>query len=385
MQVTRLLILIASLLLFGNVPGQEVRIGIVVSEDGADLELGQAQASAAYTRLQSLGGNPGRYGHHVELILLEDHGNLTRSLELTRELVEERGIHAVICCTSAAATGLVAAYLQSAQTVLLSPAPLNRSRPGEELVWTFSLVPRTTTLMAALLGHIQDSGGNAVGLMTSANTFGDEAAQLLNNNLAVAGMSLAGEARYRPGATALTPEALWVATRQPDAVVIWGLAEDTRRAVTALRVRGFVGPIYVRPEAEFALGSLDPSSLDNVLVPVIPAAAGASLTAAHPSAVAERQFQLHLANLSGSEGVGGARVYDAIGLLFRAVEQTALYPVQPADVAAYRLALRDALVGLPEQAGASGLFDFREGRTDGALSSGLVVVEVNRGGGDRFP
>ena len=49
MQVTRSLILIASLLLFGNVPGQEVRIGIVVSEDGADLELGQAQASAAYT------------------------------------------------------------------------------------------------------------------------------------------------------------------------------------------------------------------------------------------------------------------------------------------------------------------------------------------------
>lgn len=383
MQVTRPLILIASLLLFGNVLGQEVRIGIVVSEDGANLELGQAQASAAYTRLQSLGGNPGRYGHHVELILLEDHGNLTRSLELTRGLVEERGIHAVICCTSAAATGLVAAYLQSAQTVLLSPAPLNRSRPGEEPVWTFTLVPRTTTLMAALLGHIQDAGGSAVGLMTSANAFGDEAAQLLNNNLAVAGMSLAGEARYRPGATALTPEALWVATRQPDAVVIWGLAEDTRRAVTALRVRGFVGPIYVRPEAEFALGSLDPSSLDNVLVPVIPAAAGAGLTAAHPSAVAERQ--LHLANLSGSEGIGGARVYDAIGLLFQAVEQTALYPVQPADVAAYRLALRDALVGLPEQAGASGLFDFREGRTDGALSSGLVVVEVNRGGGDRLP
>ena len=374
------IVFVLMFLCLGWAIGQEVRIGVVTAEGGAEAASGRAQAAAVKVQAALLAADAGRFGVPMELIHRDDGGSPERSLALVRRLVEEDRVHAVICCTGAAASDLVAAYLGESQVVMVSPSPL--SDRGRAPIWTFSLLPRTTDLLAAIVGHAELAGARAIGLMTLDNDFGTRAEALLAQNLEVAGMTLAGQARYRPDVAVLTPEALWVATREPAAVVIWGLASDTELALAGLRARGYRGPVYARPQLlKPAPAGFDRSSLEGALFPVSPAELRGALRIDHPAKPASDRFWQQLERVYGEGRVGAdaAPVFDAVDLLKRAVEQAVVYGVDPAAVTSYRQALRDALIGLPVMPGASGLFDFREDRTSAALPAGLVTAQFRAG------
>src|SRR5690606_33674803 len=127
----------------------------------------------------------------------------------------------------------------------------------------------------------------SLALMTLDNEFGAGASETLAALLGYAGMSLTTELRYSPGVRELRPDALLIASQQPGGVVVWGFAEDTQRAVAALRARGYEGAVYAR-SALLAPGSqsLDLGSFANVQFAVPPSVPAASLAG---SAVASDQ------------------------------------------------------------------------------------------------
>lgn len=77
-----------------------------------------------------------------------------------------------------------------------------------------------------------------------------------------------------------------------------------------------------------------------------------------------------------------APVLDALDVLAAGVEQLIAIQLPPTtSVAVQRQALRDAVVGLPERCGASGLIDFQEGRRSAIVPRGLVAVAIGEFGG----
>jgi len=75
-----------------------------------------------------------------------------------------------------------------------------------------------------------------------------------------------------------------------------------------------------------------------------------------------------------------APIVDALDLVADGIEQLLAMQLPPVPMATERQALRDALVGLPERCGASGLLDLQEGRTSAVVPRGLVAVTVGRFG-----
>jgi branched-chain amino acid transport system substrate-binding protein len=354
---------------------QPVRIGVIVSLSGTASDFGKAQ-QAAVTTLPAELATTGVHGQVVDLSIIDDRSLPDLALARVRELVEEE-VHAVICCSTAAASRLVAPYLHQQGVLMLSPSSLpgSFSNNHEKPFWTFSLRADEATIMASITAHLANSGGRSVGLMTLDNSYGTKVHSALLDGLATAQLDLAGEARYRPDATVLTPEALWVASKEPDAVVVWGLAPDVTLAVSGLRQRGYEGPVYLPSELVLGAGS-GTAHLGELRSPVTPMMVVDSLGETHPSYLEATALANAMKTRYGRIRVPseGASTYDAVKLLVKGIEQVMLIGISPLELGQFRQALRDSVIGLQPTAGASGLLDLTEQSVNATLPAGLAVA-----------
>lgn len=373
------------ILLFGHAVAQTApwHVGVIVSRTGPFARTGALQAVAAERFGRSI-DERGVFGAPLHVDVRDDRGDPTRTAELARELAAE-GAVAVICCTTAAATERVAPILEAAGTPLLALAEVAL----DDAFWGFGLVPTDRARITAIAVDAAAEGKVSLGLMTLSTSFGDAAAESFARALEDAGREVAGEARYPADATVLTPEALWIATRQPGAVTVWGLTRDLPVALDGLRRRGFDGIVYARAEA---LPADAASRLGHATSPrddvwrglraaVSPATLAPYLPPEHPHAAAVLAF-VGRALAGDPTAVDAldrttlARVDDALVWLLEALEQVAALGLND-DPTVRRQAVRDALVGAAPAPLAAGLYDASEDRPQAARWDGLVVARVD--------
>ncbi len=358
-------------------------VGVIVSRTGPFARTGALQALAAERFERSL-GDSGVFGTPLRVDVRDDGGDATRAADLALELAAE-GAVAVICCTTAAATQRVATALESAGTPLLALAEV----AFDDSFWGFGLVPTDRTRMTAIGVDAAAAGKVSLALMTLRTPFGDAAAVSFTQAMEDAGREVAGEARYPADAPVLTPEALWIATRQPGAVTVWGLTRDLPVALDGLRRRGFAGIVYGRAEAlppavVERLGHQARHGADawsGLRAAVSPAALAPDLGPDHPHAAAVGAFvdRALLGDPTTVDAVDRevlARVDDALVWLLAALEQVAALGLDDAPVVR-RLAIRDALIGFGPVPLAAGLYDAAEDRPQAARWDGLVVARVD--------
>jgi len=355
------------------------RVGVIVSKEGPAGAAGDAQALAAVAYVSRLRAAGGIFGTQLLLSVEDDAGDPAQALAAAQKLLSN-GADALVCCTVPAAAERVAAWAEGAGVVLLSPSVLGGVDSAP--YWSFSLAPRDTDAVAAVVADAQAHGARTVAVMTLDNAFGDSVMNDVRALVKVAGMQLAGDARYPPGATDLTPEGLWIATRQPDAVIVWGLKDDLTTAFLGLRRRGYQGPVYARTALLRAvMGGLDLGRLAGVRFAVAPVTVAAGLAADAPCAAAAKTAASRLDSVYNGiiDLPSAAPVYDALGLLRRGFEQVAALRLPENEPAKRRQALRDSLVGLPPTCGAGGRYDLQEGKRQAALPDGLAIATVSGG------
>jgi branched-chain amino acid transport system substrate-binding protein len=354
---------------------QPVRVGAVLSFTGPFSTEGAAAAATIEAVMDRWGRRAPAFVASIEIAATDD-GSDPLTAERTAAALIADGVHAIVCCSSDAALRRVAPLANEHGVLLLSP----RRPSGLEGSWEVALGPSESILLRSVVRHAFSAGRSPLGLMTLSTPFGSRAQEVLERELAVAGMELRGIARYAIDARPLTPDALWVATREPSAVVVWGLRDDGVAAVDALRRRGYDGAIYLRPD----LAAPDPTAVAprGVSMPLPPFVLAASLPPHHPNREAVDAYEATVIGRLGPayRTSGSAVHYDLATVLLRALEQVALYGVSASDTEPFRLALRDAAIGLPTLHGAAGSYDVRHGVAEAALPEGLSVGS-NVGGG----
>jgi len=354
-------------------------VGVIVSKEGTARVSGDAEALAAIAYASRVRASGGIFGTPLDVRVEDDAGDPTKAVQTARTLIAD-GVDALVCCTTEAASLQVAQVAESSGVVLLSPSSLQDAQGTP--YWSFSLAPRDQDVLAAVVADASARSLGSLALMTLDNGFGDAAAKDFKALLSVAGLSYAGEARYPPGSDVLTPEALWVATRQPGGVVVWGLKDDLLPAIDGLERRGYRGPVYARSALlKPVMGGLALGRLDGVRFAVAPVTVAQGLPKSATCAEAARTAADRLRGVYGGviDLAPAAPVYDAILLLRSAFEQVAALRLPDDSTSARRQALRDSLVGLPASCGAGGLYDLREGRRDAVEPAGLAMAVVQGG------
>lgn len=360
-----------------GVPGAgAIDVTVIVSDVGAAERRGTLERTVAegWAAERYLAG--GIYGTQVAVDVRSDGGTIEGAVAAALDAVEW-GAHAIVCCSVPAASSAVADALRDADVVLLSPSGASSdTRMG----WQWSLALDDATALQAVVRDVYDRGQVHLGVMTVEGAFGDEVLRRIEGFLGAPELRIVGEARYRTDARVLTAEALWVATREPHVVVVWGWADDARRAIEGLRQRGWFGPIVLRPS------HVPPEAIEGLAVAagdvrwlVSPASLRRPVDDARVDSVA-RAWLVEAARLG--QGLletdvflaDGAAMFDALTLLAMAFEGAATTGVPPDEVRGFRIAVRDALVGLPPVTLAGGRYDATMDATVAVRADGTVAV-----------
>ena len=384
-RAVRLLITLCALLPASAVFADGWTVGVIVSASGPHVEVGRAQAYAAERTAAAL-ARDGVFGAPFEVLVRDDAGDPRRAEALAGELADA-GALAVVCCTTPAATARVAEILDARMTPHLALAVSALT----DRFWSVSLAPSDRTRLTAIAVDASGQGKASLAMMTLDSDFGAASLDAFERALADAGRSVAGEARYPADAAVLTPEGLWIATRQPGAVIVWGLPRDLPVALDGLRRRGYEGIVYARDAALPAPAwerlapagahAFDPDDAwAGLRVALSPAALAGRLPPDHPHASGVAAFVGRV--LGGDPTVASpadratmAQIDDALVWLHAAFEQVAAIGLD-ASAVTRRLAVRDALIGAPLTRLAAGAYDASEDDPQAVRWQGLVVAIV---------
>lgn len=358
------------------------RIAVIVSDVGASAEQGMLERRVAEAWAARQRGRGGIFGRTVEVDVRSDGGSIERAVGLA-EISLDLGTHVIVCCSVPAASVRVAEVAAEAEVPMLAltgmPAPA--ATP-----WAHGLAPDDAVYLQAVVRDAYSRDLLALGLMTIDGAFGADARERIDGLLAAPGLRVVSDVRYPPDATVLTPEALRSAVAIPDALVVWGLRQDTFLAIDGLRSRGWTGPIYLRPAVLDAAaggiwgGATSPGA-DTGDLRVLVSPASLTATARNDAAAESATFEARALGGGTLESrplrADGARMYDALTLLASAFEQVSTYGIDLEEVSGVRSALRDALIGLPPRALAAGRYDLRGDDPRATLADGLVAARID--------
>lgn len=351
---------------------QPLQIAVILPFSGQHAASGQAQRAAleAYVRR-----NPDVYGMPLELTFLDSRSDPARVVSLA---AEQASAHALICChTPEVARAVLRAYSDrnsSLAVPIISLASVTGIGQVGQLpawlspYWVFSVATDEAVILRAILLDLSERGVQRLGFMGLEGDFGEVAVTAFARMLAPGSMAVVVSERYPPNVSVLTPEALWVATRLPEAVLVWGLAADTRVAFDGLRRRGYEAAIYLNP-ALYTLSGVSLAAFEGAYTVLD------NIAARNWQRPEAQHFRLATRHNAGPTALAAARAWDAITLLDAAFAE-ALREGRPDEVEDIRQRLRDAIVSLPPLAGATATFDFREGDPVGIDARSLVTVKV---------
>lgn len=312
----------------------------------------------------------------------DDRSDPNTTVRLVQALIDEEDVHAVICCSREESVRRVAEQAGDWSTPILSLTYSPVIGDPAQNYWLFGLEPSTREKFRRIILTVAEQGGNRVALMTLDNTFGEEAVEAMRTLLAPGGMQLVASEQYAPEVEVLTPEALWVASRQPSAVVVWGFSRDTSLALRALNARGYEGLVYVHPEnGTSGLGLSALVSFEAALTVTDPVSVADTLPISAPTYTETRRYAsaMRRAGMGANISVAGAYAWDAMLILEKALEQTMTFGVALDDTAQMRSALRDGIIASSVVTGAAAEYSFTESDRHGAEGRSLVVARVTSG------
>jgi branched-chain amino acid transport system substrate-binding protein len=342
----------------------QYNIGVIISQSGQAATDGQAQLEAVKLFTSQLQEN----FESLKIIIQDDGSNPQETLEQARDLIVNQGVIALVCCTLKDSLEAISETVNDQSIITLSPSDLPQAS-----TWVFSTKPDHYRMLQSVILQLAAKGQQSIGVMTLDSSLGYEVDNALKLLLSPNGMRLGVMQKYPPDASVLTPEALWVATRLPETVLVWGTSRDAALAYKALRERGYERDVILNPESLTGINLLEVDGASFILSPV---QMSENLPHTHPTYLNSFRFASHMPPVN----INAAYLYDALGLLKAALEQVFTYGIPSNDIPALRYAMRDALIGLDAYNGVSAVYDYSETDHLGLDPYSLVIAKLSQGG-----
>ncbi len=236
------------------------------------------------------------------------------------------------------------------------------------------------SLCAAVARHMKAAGVKSLAFIGYNDPSGDDWWNNLSRQAQAAGIAMVANERYNRTDTSIIGQALKILSAAPDAVFIGGSGTPAVLPQLTLVERGYRGRFYHNhgsTNRDFI--RVGGKSVEGSILPASPMLVAEQLPEGHPSKRTALEFLrvYEGAHGAGSRNVFAAYAHDAYLLLRHAVPR-ALRQARP-GTAEFRQALRDALEGVRDMPGTSGVFNLSPSDHGGLDERAVVMVRVEGG------
>jgi len=354
----------------------QVKVGVVVSATGPAASLGIPEKNTVAMCPKTIGGKS------VEYFVLDDASDTTTAVQVTKKLLGENQVDAIIGTTTTPATLAMLDIVADGETPTISLASSIRiiDPVDAKRAWMFK-TPQTDVMMAnAIVEHLVKTGVKTIGYIGFNDALGEAFFVEVEKAAKAKNLPLVANERFAPKDTSVVGQSLKVIAAKPDAVIIGASGTPAALPARTLVEQGYKGKLYfnhgVANNDFLRVGGKD---VEGAFVPASPVIVAAQLPDSHPSKKLAMEYvkAYEAANGAGSVAAFGSYAWDACLELQNAVP-VALKTAQP-GTKEFRRALRDALEGMKEVSVTNGAVNMS--RTDhlGLDARARVMVQVKDG------
>ena len=350
----------------------DITIGISISTTGPAAALGIPERNALEFVPKEIGGVP------LKVIVLDDGGDPTAATTNARRFVTESKADIIMGSSTTPPTVAVSTVANEAGIphFALAPMPVNEARAK----WTVVMPQPVPVMGKVIYENMKAKGVKTVGYIGYSDSYGDLWFNDLKTQTGPMGMTIATEERYARPDTSVAGQVLKLVAANPDAILVGASGTAAALPQSALRERGYKGPIYQTHGA---------ASMDFIRI-AGPAAEGV-LMASGPVMDPEGQDDKALTKKPGMtlntayEGKYGANSrsqfaghsYDAFEVLKRVVP-VALKAGKP-GTAEFREGIRQALMSEKDIAASQAVYNFTEKDRYGVDERSRILLTVKNG------
>lgn len=354
----------------------ELKVGVVLSATGPGASLGIPERNTIALLPTTIGGEAVRY------IVLDDTTDTTTAVKNARKLVTEEQVDVIIGTTTTPPSLAMVDVAAEAQTPMISMAAGARivGPMDDKRKWVFKTPQNDQQMASAIVEHMTANSVKSVAFIGFANAYGEgwfEQFKILADG---AGIKIAANERFNPADTSVTGQTLKLMSAKADAVFIAGAGTPSALPQKTLRERGYKGPIYqTHGVANNDFLRICGKDCEGTLLPVGPVQMARSLPDSNPVKASALEYveKYEAEHGPGSVSSFGAYAWDA-GRLLEAAVPDALKNAKP-GTAEFRAALRDALEGVKDVAGATGIYTMTAEDHLGLDERSRVMIKIQDG------
>ena len=354
----------------------DVNVGVTLSATGPAASLGIPEKNTVALLPKTIGGQK------INYIVLDDASDTTQAVTNTRKLIAENKVDVIIGSSITPNSLAMIDPVAESQTPMISlgaSAAIIEPQDAKKH-WVFK-TPQNDIMMAlAIAEHMAAHGVKTAAYIGFSDAYGEGWAKEFAKAAELKKIKLVANERYSRNDTAVTGQVLKIMAAKPDAVLVGGSGTPAALPQKTLKERGYAGKYYQThgvANADFLrVGGKD---VEGTFLPAGPVLVADQLPASNPvrkSAMAYIQAY-EAAYGKGSVSTFGGHAWDAGHLLEVAIPE-ALKKGQP-GTPAFRSALRDAIEGVKEMAGAHGIFNMSPQDHLGLDQRARVMVKIENG------
>ena len=376
MQLKKLALLCAAVAGFSTAAWPDVNVGVTVSATGPAASLGIPERNTIALMPREIAGQK------INYIVLDDASDTTAAVTNTRKLISENKVDIVLGSTTTPnSLAMIDAVTESKTPMISMAASASIVEPVDaKKRWVFK-TPQNDIMMAlAIAEHMAASGVKTAAYIGFSDAYGEGWAREFSKALELKKIQLVANERFSRTDTSVTGQVLKIMGAKPDAVLVGGSGTPAALPQKTLKERGYAGKYYQThgvANADFLrVGGKD---VEGTLLPAGPVLVAAQLPASNPVRKSALEYidAYEKAHGKGSVSTFGGHAWDA-GLLLKAAVPVALNKAQ-SGTPEFRAALRDALEGTKNVAGAHGIFNMSPTDHLGLDQRARVMVKIENG------
>jgi branched-chain amino acid transport system substrate-binding protein len=222
---------------------KEIRIGALVAGSGPAAFIGNSQRATIEMLVEEINAAGGMSGNKVALSLYDTEGNSTTAAQQFRRLIDSDQVHVVIgpsttgetmpLLTVANESGVPLISFAGAEAVVVPPTP-----------FVFKTPPTDRIVANQMLGYMKEHGIGSIGLISSADGYGQAGATVIREVAESLGLTIAAAEEFGPKDSDMTPQVLKIRSSGADAMLIWSVNPGPTIILKNAASVGFRKPIF---------------------------------------------------------------------------------------------------------------------------------------------
>lgn len=376
MKAIRLIAALAVVLGTSAAFAQDIKVGVTLSATGPAASLGIPERNTFPLLPKAIGG------HKVNYIVLDDASDTTTAVRNSRKLISEDNVDVLVGSTVTPNSLAMIDVAAESQTPMISMAASSRivEPVDDKRRWVFKTPQNDQQMALVIIGHMLGQGIKSVGFIGFADAYGEGWWTQFSKLAETRGIKVVGNERYQRADTSVTGQVLKLVSAQPDAILIAGSGTPAALPQRALKERGYAGKIYqTHGVANNDFLRVCGKDCEGTFLPAGPVLVTEQLPNDHPL---KKSATAYVTAYEGAQGKGsvstfGAHAWD-VGVLLQQAVPVALKKAKP-GTKEFRVALRDALEGVKNAAGAHGIFNMSPSDHLGLDQRAAVMIQIKDG------